>query len=247
MLYFQPLVDTDMTLSGVEALLRWARPGHGLVPPDQFIPIAEESDLIIAIDKWVLTRAVHELALWSSEPSLAGVGISVNISGRHLLSGLLPSYLAAVLSEAEFERSLFTIEITETVLLNELTVAAEQLHQVRSLGVKVAIDDFGTGYTSLAHLHHLPVDAIKIDRTFVSNVETEADASLVQMITELARRLGLTTVSEGVETSAQFRVLQRLGSDCMQGYLIARPMPERQLISWSRNRPRAESDGVLVP
>ena len=237
-LYFQPLVEADMEMSGVEALLRWKRPGHGLVPPDQFIPIAEQSDLIIDIDKWVLTRAVHQLVLWSSEPSLAGVGVSVNISGRHLLSGLLPAYLAALFSEAEFEPSLFTIEITETVLLNELSVAAEQLRLVRSLGVKVAIDDFGTGYTSLAHLHHLPVDSIKIDRTFVSNVESAADASLVQMITELARHLGLTTVSEGVETAAQFHVLHQLGSDRMQGYLIARPMPEHQLISWSRNRPR---------
>ncbi len=245
-LHFQPLVDADMALSEVEALLRWQRPGHGLVQPDGFIPIAEQSELIVQIDRWVLAHAAGQLRSWAGDPALAGVGVSVNISGRHLLGGHLPSYLASLLVETPFDPTLLTIEITETVLLSELTEAAVQLAEVRSLGVKVAIDDFGTGYTSLAHLHHLPIDSLKIDRTFISAIDTATDASLVQMITDLARNLGLVTVSEGVETEAQLEALQQLGSDRLQGYLIARPMPPDQLSGWLHEWTRAP-DAVGAP
>jgi diguanylate cyclase (GGDEF)-like protein len=183
-LHYQPLVDTSGGLLGVEALLRWERPEEGLLAPDSFIPIAETSDLIIEVDRWVLAAAARQLAAWSTDPDLAGLNVSVNISGRHLLSQRLPPYLREVLEGTGVSPGRLTIEVTETVLLDDLTVVAEQLYEVRSLGAKVAVDDFGTGYTSLAHLHRLPVDTIKIDRSFIAEIKDPNDASLVRMITD---------------------------------------------------------------
>ncbi len=231
-LHFQPLVDTSKVVRGVEALLRWDRPGQGLLSPDQFIPVAEASDLIIAIDKWVLATAARQIAAWSTDPVLHAMHISVHISGRHLLSNSLPANVERVLHETGIDPQRLTVEITETVLLDDLTAAADQLEAVRRLGVHVAVDDFGTGYTSLAHLQQLPVDSVKIDRTFISEIQHPDDAALVRMITELAHHLGLVTVTEGVETDEQFRALQMLGTDHIQGYLIARPMPLEQLRTW---------------
>ncbi|HTW98229.1 MAG TPA: EAL domain-containing protein [Acidimicrobiales bacterium] len=235
-LHFQPLVDIGKRVCGAEVLLRWQRPGHGLVPPDGFIPIAETSELIIEVDRWVLGRAVSCLAEWSGDPALQDVALWVNVSGRHLLSGTLPGFLGGLLGPTGVDPTLLTVEITETVLLNELSIAAEQLEQLHRLGVHIAIGDFGTGYTSLARLHRLPVDAIKIDRVLVSNIEEPNDASLVRMITDLAQHLGLSAVSEGVETDEQFRILGQFGSDRLQGYLIAKPMPEEELALWCSDR-----------
>lgn len=237
-LHYQPLVDTAGTLLGVEALLRWVRPGHGLLQPDRFIPIAEASDLIIDIDRWVLATAAHQVAAWSDDPNLGPVRVSVNISGRHLLSQRLPGYLGEVLRATRIDPRRLTVEITETVLLDDLTMIARQLGEVRQLGVQIAVDDFGTGYTSLAHLHSLPVDTIKIDRSFIAGMRDPKDASLVRMIMELAHQLGLKTVSEGVETAEQLQALQALGADHIQGYLIARPMPADGLQKWTEARRR---------
>ena len=241
-LYYQPLVETSGTLSGVEALVRWVTPGHGLVAPGSFIPIAEASDLIIDLDRWVLATVAHQVATWSADPDLAGIRVSVNISGRHLLSQRLPAYLADVLTATGIDPHQLTIEITETVLLDDLTLVATQLDELRRLGVEIAIDDFGTGYTSLAHLHCLPVDTIKIDRGFIAGMGDPKDASLVRMIMELAHQLGLKTVSEGVETTEQLQSLHALGADHIQGFLIARPMPPDRLSTWALTR-RQNPDG----
>ena len=185
-LHYQPLVDTTGTWLGVEALVRWERSAHGLLSPDRFIPIAEATDLIIDLDRWVLARAAHQVAAWSGDAQLGGLKVSVNISGRHLLSQRLPDYLEKVLTATRIDPRKLTIEITETVLLDDLAIVARQLDEVRRLGVEVAVDDFGTGYTSLAHLHRLPVDTIKIDRSFIAGMRDPKDASLVRMIMELA-------------------------------------------------------------
>jgi diguanylate cyclase (GGDEF)-like protein len=235
-LHYQPVVDTAGTLLGVEALVRWARPGHGLLAPDRFIPIAEASDLIIDLDRWVLATAARQVAAWSSDPQLAGLRVSVNISGRHLVSQRLPGFLAEVLTATRIDPQKLTIEITETVLLDDLTTVAAQLDEVRRLGPQVAVDDFGTGYTSLAHLHRLLVDTIKIDRSFIAGMRDPKDASLVRMIMELAHQLGLNTVSEGVETIEQLTALKALGADHIQGFFIARPMPPQGLQTWARDR-----------
>jgi len=194
---------------------------------------AEASDLIIDLDRWVLATVAHQVATWSADPDLAGIRVSVNISGRHLLSQRLPAYLADVLTATGIDPHQLTIEITETVLLDDLTLVATQLDELRRLGVEIAIDDFGTGYTSLAHLHCLPVDTIKIDRGFIAGMGDPKDASLVRMIMELAHQLGLKTVSEGVETTEQLQSLQALGADHIQGFLIARPMPPDRLSTWA--------------
>jgi diguanylate cyclase (GGDEF)-like protein len=232
-LYYQPLVDLSGALRGAEALLRWDRPGEGLLAPDRFIPIAETSDLIVDVDRWVLAAAARQVAAWSADPALGGLKVSVNISGRHLLSQRLPGHLQQVVAESGIDPSLLTIEITETVLLDDLGTVVEQLAAVRRLGIEVSVDDFGTGYTSLAHLHHLPVDTVKIDRSFIADIESPRDAALVRMITELAHQLGLKTVSEGVETAQQLQVLRALGADDIQGFFIARPMPPDQLQAWT--------------
>ena len=244
-LYYQPVVDTHMHMIEVEALLRWNRPGVGLVGPDQFIPIAERTDLIIAIDNWVLDSAVRQLQAWSTDRSLADVGVAVNVSGRHVVDQSLPGYVAELISGSGVDPRRLTIEVTETVLLDDLALAADQLGQLQQLGVHVAIDDFGTGYTSLAHLQHLPVDALKIDRSFVAALGTASDTSLIRMIIELARHLGLLTVSEGVETTEQMNLLAELGTDRVQGFLFARPMPPDALTEWATHQ-GAVPDGVAI-
>lgn len=235
-LYFQPVVDTQMQLIEVEALLRWNRPGIGLVGPDQFIPIAERTDLIIEIDNWVIATAVRQLEEWSADPTLGRLRVSVNVSGRHVVDKSLPGYVEQLLSASGVDPGRLTIEVTETVLLDDLTLAAGQLAALQRLGVQIAIDDFGTGYTSLAHLQHLPVDSLKIDRTFVSELGDSSDTSLIRMIIDLARHLGLLTVSEGVETTEQLDLLTQLGTDRVQGFLLARPMPREALAAWAQER-----------
>jgi len=232
-LFYQPLVDTSKTLRGVEALIRWERPGQGLLAPDRFVPIAEASELIIELDTWVLATAARQMKAWSTDPHLADLKVSVNISARHVLSRQLPDHLRAVLADTGIDPCQLTIELTETMLIDDLSIVAAELAAVRQLGARIAVDDFGTGYTSLAHLHYLPIDTVKIDRSFITSIDIAKDASLIRMITELAHELGLSTVSEGVETDEQFSTLQDLGADQIQGYLIARPMPPNALRQWT--------------
>lgn len=242
-LYYQPVVDTLMRVIGVEALLRWVRPGSGLVGPDDFIPIAERTDLIIEIDRWVLATAVEQLVEWSSDPVLAALNVAVNVSGRHVMHRTLPGYVTHLLSQSRVDPGRLTIEVTETVLLDDLRLAAGQLEALQRLGVRVAIDDFGTGYTSLAHLQHLPVDSLKIDRTFVAGLGSSSNDSLIGMIIDLARHLDLLTVSEGVETAEQLDVLTGLGTDRVQGFLIARPMPRETFARWARDDTKTRAIG----
>jgi diguanylate cyclase (GGDEF)-like protein len=241
-LHYQPILDTASgALARVEALIRWDRPGIGMLPPDQFIPIAEGSPLIIAVDRWVIDHVTAQLAAWSSVPELANVPAAVNISGRHLLSGQLPGYLSAALEHAHLAPGMLSIELTETVVLDDLTTAAAELDAVRALGVSVAIDDFGTGYTSLAHLQRLPIDSIKIDRSFISQLEKSRGLALVRMVTVLGHAIDVTVVGEGVETPGELRALQLMGADQLQGYLLSRPLPPEALITWVRNRAVSES------
>jgi len=220
----------------VEALIRWERPGVGRIPPGEFIPVAETSDLIIDLDVWVMRTVARQIAMWSTHRELADVLVAVNISGRHLLSRRLSNHLQAVLDETGIDPERLIFEITETVLLSDLSTAAAELNQVRAKGVRVAIDDFGTGYTSIAHLQHLPVDIIKIDRSFVSQVERMRDQSLVRMVTDLSHDIGVEVVAEGVETETQREVLAGIGCDSMQGFLISRPIPASDILGWVRAR-----------
>ncbi|MEY2433320.1 MAG: hypothetical protein QOC92_3045 [Acidimicrobiaceae bacterium] len=236
-LHYQPVLDAASgALVGAEALIRWDRPGHGLLAPDSFIPIAEATALIIDLDCWVLREATRQVVAWSSDAELAEVPVAVNISGRHLLSRRLPDHIRAALDQSGIDAQRLTIEITETVLLTDLVAAASELDTVRALGVKVAIDDFGTGYTSLAHLQQLPIDTIKIDRSFISQLNVRRGSSLVRMVTDLGHAIDINIVAEGVETSEEQAALQTMGADQLQGFLLSRPLKPAALSAWARAR-----------
>jgi diguanylate cyclase (GGDEF)-like protein len=233
---YQPVIDTVTgEFSSVEALIRWDRPGHGRCQPDAFIPVAEASDLIVQLDKWVLSAALAQQRAWCAAGH-GSIPVAVNISGRHLLTGRLVEHVATLLETTGAEPASITLELTETVLLTDLPSVALDLERLRHLGVHIAIDDFGTGYTSLAHLQHLTVDSLKIDRSFTSQLPAERDRRLVQLVTDVGHQLGLSVVAEGVENESQLAELRDIGCDRLQGFLIARPFGPDQIAAWQASR-----------
>ena len=228
-LHFQPRVRADGQPSGGEALLRWYHPQLGAVSPAQFIPVAEETGLIVPIGSWVLRSAAEHLARWQEQ--FPGMHLSVNISPRQFYDeALLPDIQAACALVAE---GTFEVEITESLAMDKPDETAELLGQLRASGVGVAMDDFGTGYSSLARLKTYPLDVLKIDRSFVQGIELNpADVAIVKTIIELANNLKLGTVAEGVETEGQANILRELGVKELQGYLLARPMPAADYLAW---------------
>ena len=231
-LHYQPVIDASSgTLSSVEALIRWNRAGHGPCQPDEFIPIAEASELIIRVDQWVLATALAQQRDWS-QSDLGQISMAVNISGRHLLSGQLTDHVTEALTASGVPANQLILELTETVLLADLPTVAHELQRLRSLGIRIAIDDFGTGYTSLAHIQHLTIDEIKIDRSFVAQLPHGRDSSLVRMVTELGHHLGVSIIAEGVETAEQLTALREIGCDSLQGFLIGRPLTVERLTRW---------------
>jgi diguanylate cyclase (GGDEF)-like protein len=239
-LQYQPVIDLATgRMSSVEALVRWRRPEIGIRPPDTFIPVAERSDLIIDLDRWVMRRVATQLHEWASAPGLGDLQVAVNVSGRHLLSQTLYDHVVDLLDSTGIPAHRLVIEVTETVLVNDLVLAAAQLEAVRGLGVRIALDDFGTGYTSITHLRRLPIDIIKIDRSFVALLGQDRDRKLLQMIVELGHDLGVTIVAEGVETQEQYDTLRQLGCDRAQGYLMSRPLLVDDLQAWVRDQDEA--------
>jgi diguanylate cyclase (GGDEF)-like protein len=239
-LHYQPVLRSDTgALVGLEALIRWDRTDHGLLQPDSFVPIAEATALIIDLDRWVLGEVSRRLVSWTDSRWLAAVPVAVNISGRHLQSGRLASHLATLLETSGIAAQRLTIEITETVLLDDFVAAASELEAVRKLGIRVAIDDFGTGYTSLAHLQHLPIDVIKVDRTLVTELVTPRGAALVRAVTDLGHAFDLEIIAEGVESETELAALQALGVDQLQGFLLARPLDASAVEAWAGQRPMA--------
>jgi diguanylate cyclase (GGDEF)-like protein/PAS domain S-box-containing protein len=220
-LAYQPQRHRDGHIIGFEALVRWNHPQRGLVPPAEFIPIAEESGQIIEIGEWVLRQACREAARWPRTLSLA-----VNISAVQFRRGDLQHTVQAVLRESGIAPTQLELEITEGVLIENVGRTALALNGLKSLGVRIALDDFGTGYSSLSYLQSFPLDRIKIDRTFVSNLgQAENSLAIVRAVIGLAHGLGLPVLAEGVETAAQLELLAREGCDNMQGYFIGHPLP----------------------
>jgi EAL domain-containing protein (putative c-di-GMP-specific phosphodiesterase class I) len=238
-LHYQPIVDADTaSVRGVEALARWKHPAHGLLPPAAFIPFAEGTDLIFALTGHVLREAVRQAAQWAREG--VPLPVSVNVSARSLARDDLVPDIASLLAEYRLPGMLLTVEVTESAVMTHPATAAQRLTELRALGVRVSIDDFGTGYTSLALLTQLPIDELKVDRTFIGTMtESPTHAAIVQTIAELAARLALTVVGEGVEDQSTAGALRDLGFDLLQGYHFGRPGPADTVTPAAQEAPTA--------
>lgn len=236
-LHFQPIIDAlTGEVNSVEALLRWPQPSGVFVPPGVFIPIAERSNLILDVDRWVLRSIARHLRDWAQTPGLRDLSASVNISARHLSSPDLVEDVLRPLRMCGIDPHRLIVEITETALLDDIERAATSLRALRDEGVKIAIDDFGTGYASLAHLRRLPVDILKIDQSFVAGLDATNDRSLVQLTIDTGHLLGASITAEGVETVDQARQLITMGTDLLQGFGLGRPMPADQLLTWVKEQ-----------
>ncbi|MBV9281832.1 MAG: EAL domain-containing protein [Chloroflexi bacterium] len=230
--HYQPKADLSTgQVVGVEALARWQLPGRGLVPPDQFIPLAEHLGLIELLTFRVLNRALEQCRLWRSRG--LEVGVAVNLSAHSLRDPELPEMVVQLLRTYDLPPSLLELEVTESAVMAEAERAGAILGRLHERGVRVSIDDFGTGYSSLAYLKRLPVDQIKIDRGFVRDMlANDEDAYIVRTIVELGHNLGLRVVAEGVEDRGTWDALAALGCDIAQGYVVSRPLPAESFPPW---------------
>jgi len=223
-LHYQPQVRFDGSLIGFEALIRWMHPKHGLIPPMQFILLAEEIGLIGSIGEWCLQEACGRAAEWQRQFGQC-LRMAVNVSALQFGDASFPATVARVLEQTGFPARLLELELTETLVMADVEVAATRMQKLRNLGVRIAIDDFGTGYSSLLYLQKLPIDALKIDREFVKGMDTEATTlPVVKSIIGLAHNLNLDVIAEGVEVQLQARMLRNLGCDYAQGFLFSKPV-----------------------
>jgi diguanylate cyclase (GGDEF)-like protein len=249
-LAYQPTIDLqDMSPNGVEALIRWEHPTRGVVQPDDFIPLLEETGLIVEVGKWVLEEACAQGAKWRQ----AGypIGMAVNVSGRQLDTDQLIVDVEAALSRSGLQPAALTIEITETTLMRNIEETARRLAQVKALGVRIAIDDFGTGYSSLAHLQRFPVDALKIDRSFILGLEHNQEGeTLIHTLVQLGKSLSIETFAEGIEQQEELSLLRGENCDSGQGFLFARPLgvadTEKFLQNWAANATPENATPVLA-
>ena len=225
-LHYQPQATLQGDVIGAECLLRWQHPQRGMVPPGQFIAVAEESDLILHIGQWVLHSACTQLARWQEQPQWAHLQLSVNVSARQFRQSDFVHQVIETLQVTGARAPLLTLELTESLVLDNVEDAIDKMHQLRTKGVRFSVDDFGTGYSSLAYLTRLPLHQLKIDQSFVRNLGSRpSDDVIVQTIIGMGRNLDLEVIAEGVETEAQKAILAGHGCDLYQGYLLARPMP----------------------
>ena len=236
LIYYQPKVSFSLgRMVGVEALVRWPHPVHGLIPPEDFIPLAERTGLIGPLTRWVLERAVHQCRDWGHDG--LHMNVAVNLSTHSLYDPTLLSIVTDLLIATKVAPSQLTLEITESMLMEEPERAQVVLSDLRTLGVSIAIDDFGTGYSSLAYLKRLPIDEVKIDKAFVNGLGIDADpadAAIVQAVVAMARPLKCEVVAEGVESAEAWTFLQELGCDLAQGYYCSPPLPAADLERWAR-------------
>ncbi|MDQ3137736.1 MAG: EAL domain-containing protein [Gemmatimonadota bacterium] len=236
-LHYQPIVDgRGGQIIGAEALVRWSHPELGRLLPSEFIPLAEENGLIVPLGEWVLHQACAQNRAWQAA-GLTPVRVVVNLSSRQLRR-TLPDTVARILQDTGLEARFLGLELTESLLVNHHKEDTDTLHALRAMGLHLAVDDFGTGYSSFSYLKQLPLDALKIDRSFVREIATSPDdAAITTAIIAMAHALGLKVVGEGIETAAQREVLREQGCDAMQGYLFSRPVPADDLVALLAKRP----------
>ena len=227
--HYQPLIDLrGERIAGLEALARWRHPQFGDVPPAQFIPVAEDSGLIVELGDVVLRKVCGQLAEWSRE-GLPVVPVAVNVSAQQLQRTNIRDRVLAICAEYGVAPALLQIELTESTVMREIDRQIGALEGLRAAGVRISIDDFGTGYSSLSYLKHLPIDHLKIDRSFVRDMAVDSnDAAIVSAIISMARSLKLETIAEGVETAQHALRLASLGCDFAQGYYYSGPMPAKE-------------------
>jgi EAL domain-containing protein (putative c-di-GMP-specific phosphodiesterase class I) len=226
-LYYQPEVElSTRKIVGLEALIRWVHPERGVIPPMEFIPLADKCGLILPIGDWGLSEACKQIQMWCDEDLVnRSLRVCVNLSARQFSREGLADHVEALLRRYGVSSRQLGLEMTESSLVSDAQTAMEVLGSLRRLGVSLLMDDFGTGYSSLHHLHIFPFDVLKIDRSFVSRMtEGEQPLQIVRTIIELARALGMNVVAEGIETREQYELLQQLGCRFGQGFLFARPM-----------------------
>jgi len=247
--HFQPIVRMAAgEVVGVEALVRWDAPGRGMVVPSDFIPLAEETGLIVPLGRWVLEEACRTTQAWTLRyPERVPLSVSVNLSGVQFSQQLLVDEVASTLERTGLAATQLCLEITETVLMSDTAATVATLEALRDLGVRVAIDDFGTGYSALSYLRRFPIDVVKLDRSFISGLEIDhVDTEIVAAVVRLSTVLGISTVAEGVETDAQRAVLEEMGCPLMQGYLAARPLTADVFEDYWSQRNSQVGPGQLV-
>ena len=235
-LAYQPKVDVVTgAATGVEALARWTHPALGMIGPDEFIPLAEASGLMGPLTTSVMRQALYDCKAWQRRAPR--VGVAVNVSADTVLDPAFVTEVAAVITSVGIAPELLTLELTEGVVVGDPELAVERMGELRALGVRLSVDDFGTGYSSLTYLKGLPVDEVKVDKTFVDGLSDDpADRAVVRAVVDIAHTLGLKVVAEGVEQEQQLTILRSLGVDEVQGYLQARPMTAPDATAWLANR-----------
>ena len=249
-LHYQAQVNALGVVEGVEALLRWQHPTRGLLEPADFIPLAEETGLILTIGDWVLKKACTQLALWAKQPALAALSIAVNVSARQFAQSALGVQIQAMLRETGAPAANLKLELTESTLIHDADEANLSMRALKALGIKISLDDFGMGYSSLAYLKNLPIDQLKIDQSFVQDIEVNKfDCAIARTVLTLGQSLGLEIIAEGVEQRGQRDMLVSLGCKLFQGYFFARPMPVEGFEAWMQelSSARAVAGPALAP
>ncbi|MGZ5077062.1 MAG: putative bifunctional diguanylate cyclase/phosphodiesterase [Methylobacter sp.] len=225
-LYYQAQVDNNRQMLAVETLLRWEHPQYGLLVPDQFIPIAEQSELILLIDNWVLQTACEQLKRWQADPHKKDLVLSVNISSRQFCQPKFVEQLHRILKETGIDATRLRLELAESLMLHDIANTIKKIKSLKLLGVRFAMDNFGTGYSSLSHLKKLPIDQLKIDQFLMRDIAIDScDALIVKTIISMTNKLGINVIAGGVESEQQFDCLKYLGCSSYQGHLFGEPMP----------------------
>jgi len=247
-LHYQPKVESRTgRVTGIECLLRWQHPTLGLLQPDQVVPLAEETGLIVPIGKWALRTACLQVQGWAEE-GLPLFRMAVNLSARQFMSSTLLGDVMEIIAETGVNPRLIEFEVTESMMMREPEEAVKLLRDLKAVGVRLTIDDFGTGYSSLAYLKRLPIDCVKIDASFIRGIPVDAsDVAITETVIAMSRSLGLKVVAEGVETRDQAKFLEQRGCDEMQGFYFSRPLPAEGLAAYLRQEPVSEESASREP